>query len=224
MAGGKTLELKSRPAGRPSAEAAGRLEEELMDAALAVFIAAGYAGASMEAIARKAGVTKRTLYLRAGSKAALFVAVVERLAGRAGVPSLAEIVGKSLEVKLKRASDIMLAWVLDPNALALYRMIVADAAHHPGLALTVDAPFQRAADAIAALLAEHDDRSAETLRLGAGMFLRLVTGEPLDRAAQGIESEGASPEKRARAHQAVDFFLAGWRGWRAGADAEPAAD
>jgi len=208
-----SADQKARPTGRPSTEAAGRLEEELMDAAMAVFIEAGYAGASMEAVARAAGVTKRTLYRRAGSKSELFVAVVDRLAQRAGAPQLNQIKGATLERKLKVASDILLAWFLEPNAIALYRMIVADAARHPGLALTVDAPFQRATDAIAALLAVDDGRPPEIVRRGAGMFLRLVTAEPLDRAAQGIEAAGTSPAKRARAHVAVDFFLAGWRGW-----------
>ncbi|QHI97433.1 TetR family transcriptional regulator [Xylophilus rhododendri] len=214
MADETLQDQKGRPTGRPSVEAAGQLEEQLMDAALAVFIRCGYAGTSMEAIAREAGVTKRTLYRRAVSKPALFVEVVERLALKTGVPRLNRIAGATLEQKLRKASDIMLDWVLDPNALALYRMVVADAAHHPGLAATVDGPFQRATDAIAALLAQDGDRPAETVRLGAGMFLRLVISEPLDRAAQGIEAAGSTRQKRARAHTAVDFFLAGWRAWR----------
>lgn len=204
---------RARAAGRPSVRDAERIGESLMDAALAVFIECGYAGASMEAIARAAGVTKRTLYRHAPSKSGLFVEVVERLARRAGAPALDRIQGETLELRLKAASDLMLAWFLEPDAVALYRLIIADAAHHDGLALTVDAPFQRATDAVAALLAAEDDRPSEIVRLGAGMFLRLVTAEPLDRAAQGLESAGMSPAKRERAHVAVDFFLAGWQNW-----------
>jgi AcrR family transcriptional regulator len=203
----------ARPTGRPSAEAAQHLEEAMMAAAQKVFIEAGFHGASMEAIARAAGVTKRTLYRKARNKADLFVAVVERLAQRSGVPQLSRIAGATLEERLILASDIVLAWLLAPEALALYRMIVGEAERHPGLALMVDAPFQRVTQAIGAMLAEGDERPAAVIRQGADMFLRLIAGEALDRAAQGIEPAGVTQAKRERAHRAVAFFLAGWRHW-----------
>ncbi|WP_404478766.1 TetR/AcrR family transcriptional regulator C-terminal domain-containing protein [Novosphingobium sp. BL-52-GroH] len=116
------------------------------------------------------------------------------------------------------ACDILLHWLLEPDALALYRMIIADAARHPGLAQTVDGPFQQASEAVAAILAVNDDRTAETIRLGADMFVRLVAGEALDRAAQGIEPAGITNHTRERSHAAVEFFVAGWSKWRTLAD------
>ncbi len=207
-------EIKVRPTGRPSLEAAGQLEEALLAAALKVFINAGFQGASMEAIAREAGVTKRTLYRRARNKGDLFIDVVERLAQRAGMPQLSCIAPGPLEQRLAAASEILLAWLLEPRSLALYRLIVADAARHPGLARTVDGPFQRASNAIAAILAIDDPRPVDIVRLGADMFVRLVAGEALDRAAQGIEPAGVTAQVRERSSAAVDFFLAGWRTWR----------
>lgn len=205
---------KPRPTGRPSLEAAGELEEALLAAALRVFVEAGFQGASMEAIARAAGVTKRTLYRRASSKGELFVAVVESLAQRAGMPQLSCIAPGPLEQRLTSATEILLHWLLEPNALALYRLIVAEAARQPGLALTVDGPFQRASEAVAAILALDDPRPARTIRLGADMFVRLVAGEALDRAAQGIAPAGVTEKVRERSQAAVEFFLAGWRNWR----------
>lgn len=185
-----------------------------MEAATAVFLTSGFAGASMEAIARAAGVTKRTLYRRVKDKADLFVEVVERYGRRAGAPQLNHITGDTLEQKLKIASDIMLTWFLAPEAIALYRLIIADAARQPGLGSKVEGPLRRAADAIAAILGQDDPRPAATAQLGADMFLRLVTAEPLDRAVQGIEPSGMSAATRERAHIAVEFFLAGWKDWR----------
>lgn len=213
--GGKGSD-RSRLAGRPSLKAAEQLEEAMIDAAMTMFIEAGFQGASMEAIARAAGVTKRTLYRRAKTKSDLFVEVVERLARRSGVPNLSLVKTGALEERLKAASEILLGWLLAPEALALYRMVIADAARQPGLALSVDGPFQRASEAVAAILAEGDNRPAEAVRLGADMFVRLVAGEALDRAAQGIEPAGVSMKARERALVAVDFFLAGWRSWRTG--------
>ncbi|MCC2978041.1 TetR/AcrR family transcriptional regulator [Sphingomonas sp. PL-96] len=202
-----------RPAGRPSTAAAGQLEEDLLDAALGVFLAGGFQAASMEAIARAAGVTKRTLYRRAPDKQALFREVVGRHAQRAGAPALRRIQGETLEERLKVASDVMLAWFLQPASLALYRTIIAEAGRHPDLGRLAEAPFREAAEAIAAILADGDARSPEQVELGAQLFLRLITAEPLDKAIQAIEPPGTSPEKRARAHAAVDFFLVGWRNW-----------
>ncbi|WP_068080280.1 TetR/AcrR family transcriptional regulator [Novosphingobium rosa] len=214
MTAGDRQDEPNRATGRPSLEAAGQLEEAMMDAATRVFIEAGFRGASMEAIARDAGVTKRTLYRRAKTKSDLFVAVVERIARRAGVPQLSCVAAGTLEERLKTVSEIVLGWFLDPNAVALYRMIVAEAARQPGLALSVDGPFQRASEAVAAILAAGDERPASTVRLAADMFVRLVAGEALDRAAQGIEPAGVSAQTRERAHAAVAFFLAGWQTWR----------
>lgn len=205
---------QNRSTGRPSAKAAEQLEDDMMEAATAVFLACGFAGASMEAIARAAGVTKRTLYRRAKDKADLFVEVVERYGRRAGAPQLNHIEGVTLEQKLKTASDIMLTWFLAPEAIALYRLIISDAARQPGLGSKVEGPFRRATEAIAAILGEHGDRSAATLQLGADMFLRLITAEPLDRAVQGIVPTGMSPAMRDKAHICVEFFLAGWNNWR----------
>ena len=58
-----------RPKARP---------EELIDAALAVFGEHGFRAASLEEVARRAGVSKGTVYLYFASKDDLFRAVVER--------------------------------------------------------------------------------------------------------------------------------------------------
>src|SRR5215472_4624023 len=50
----------------------------MLDAACAVFAAEGFEGATMEAIAARAGTTKPTLYARFGPKEKLFAATVRR--------------------------------------------------------------------------------------------------------------------------------------------------
>src|SRR5580704_5551527 len=62
-----------------------RRRGEILDAAFAEFAAKGYAGASMEAIARRARASKETLYAWFGNKETLFVRLFEsRLAGVIG--------------------------------------------------------------------------------------------------------------------------------------------
>lgn len=185
-----------------------------MNAAMRVFIAAGFGGASMEAIAREAGITKRTLYRRAANKRALFVLVVERMAANSGILRLSDIAEGPLEERLHAASKILLGWLLAPDAVAFYRIIVAEAPRHPGLAETVDGPFQQASEAIVGILAQDETRPLQTIRLGADMFVRLVAGEALDRAAQGLEPAGVTDHVRERGAAAVEFFLTAWRVWR----------
>ena len=55
---------------------------ELLEAALALFVERGYAATRTDDVARRAGVSKGTLYLYYGSKEALFKAVVSETLGR----------------------------------------------------------------------------------------------------------------------------------------------
>lgn len=68
--------------GRLSAEDAARLPDRLLDAALELFNAQGFADTTMEQIARRAGASTKTLYARYSDKAAVVEAVVNRLIER----------------------------------------------------------------------------------------------------------------------------------------------
>jgi len=59
--------------GRPTQAEAKRLHQKLRKAAVATFVENGYDGTTMEAIARAAGITRRTLYARYPDKRAVFV-------------------------------------------------------------------------------------------------------------------------------------------------------
>jgi len=70
------------PANRPAVERAAK-EETLLGAAESLFLARGFAGTTVAAVARQAGVTATTVYWYFPSKDALFVAVLERWVGEA---------------------------------------------------------------------------------------------------------------------------------------------
>jgi AcrR family transcriptional regulator len=53
--------------------------QELLDAAMALFIERGYAATRLDDVARRAGVVKGTIYLYYADKLALFTAVVEQV-------------------------------------------------------------------------------------------------------------------------------------------------
>ena len=69
----------ARRGGRPSREASERLGELILDAATELFLGHGFGATSIEAVAQRVRVSKRTLYHRFPDKEALFAAVVHRI-------------------------------------------------------------------------------------------------------------------------------------------------
>ena len=74
----ETPEFRRGPGGRPTREEAERRHRALLDAATALFLERGLNGASIDAIAERAGVAKRFIYARYADKAELFVAAIGR--------------------------------------------------------------------------------------------------------------------------------------------------
>src|SRR5689334_22464100 len=72
-------EVKTGAGGRRlSAQRVARTEAELMDAAQELFLEQGYVATTLTQVARRAGLAARTVYVRFGTKAALFTRVVDR--------------------------------------------------------------------------------------------------------------------------------------------------
>src|SRR5918911_3920091 len=66
-----------RPAPGLSAQRVARTEAELMDAAHDLFLEQGYVSTTLAQVAQRAGLAARTVYVRFGTKAALFTRVVD---------------------------------------------------------------------------------------------------------------------------------------------------
>jgi AcrR family transcriptional regulator len=114
--------------GRPSRADALRLRERILEAATELFLAEGYGSTSIEAIARRAGVSKRTLYDRFDDKPALFTAVVHRIIGQIRPPPNVPLVeGATLADILQRLALLILHAALAPQAIALHRALRAEA-------------------------------------------------------------------------------------------------
>lgn len=72
--------------GRPRKEHAGNIDADILSAAIALFDEAGFDGTAMEAVAARAGISKRTLYMRYADKKALIKAVITSIVGSARNP------------------------------------------------------------------------------------------------------------------------------------------
>jgi AcrR family transcriptional regulator len=68
--------------GRPSRLESAQLSDRILDVATALFLGEGYGATSIEAIARRARISKRTFYHRFRGKEVLFETVLRRLIER----------------------------------------------------------------------------------------------------------------------------------------------
>lgn len=122
--------MTGRGRGRPRDP---RADDAILDAALDLFVERGIEGASMEQIAKRAGVAKLTVYRRWSSKEALLAAALE--SRRGDIPelgpedadhlSLAELVEKALEPTV----DVL----TEPSFRPLIARLLGTAVSHPEL-------------------------------------------------------------------------------------------
>src|ERR1700726_5274743 len=68
--------------GRPSRLESAQLSDRILDVATMLFLGHGFGATSIEAVAKRAGISKRTFYHRFSGKERLFEAVVRRLMER----------------------------------------------------------------------------------------------------------------------------------------------
>jgi AcrR family transcriptional regulator len=190
----------------------GRLElrrERFLEEGERLFLAKGYAGASVNEIVRLAGGSLATLYSEFGSKEGLFAAIMKQRASVMFNWNVAESPRKtSLRAALIAFARRLLERYLSDDSLAFYRISISEGPRFPELRaaileVSLPAYFQRLGTALVELgVVDRKDSAA-----AAEEFVSLVHGQLVFRAAC---SHGASiPEKMRARHieHAVDAFL-----------------
>ena len=204
--------------GRPSRADALRLRQRILEVATELFLAEGYGSTTIEAVAARAGISKRTLYHRFDDKSALFAAVVhdiiEQIRPPPGVPL---IEGATLHDVLRRLAAMILRAALAPTALALHRLVMAESARFPELIRSVhnDGSTSEAIALIGGLLARDPREStlnAENRVFAAQQFLVMIVSLP-QRRAMGYGTPMTPAELDIWADKSVSLFLDGCRGW-----------
>ncbi|HYF75495.1 MAG TPA: TetR/AcrR family transcriptional regulator [Symbiobacteriaceae bacterium] len=108
--------------------------QEILEAALQVFAAKGYAAATNADIAREAGVTAAALYYYFPSKADLFKAVLTQRRS-AILPNVAEMADQLLELPpemvLPNVVQMMTNFLSDERTVAIIRIVLAESSTHP---------------------------------------------------------------------------------------------
>lgn len=157
---------------------------QILDGAKAAFLELGFSGASVDEIARRAGVSKATVYVHFADKAKLFQAVVEdeANAAKAWLSDLDAEVGaddgqeprERARALIRRIVDRFIQFLLTPLPQALYRIVLAESGrfpelgrmfyeHGPAAGRQQMAEVLRAASRAGLLAVEDPDRAAKIL-------------------------------------------------------------
>lgn len=199
--------------GRPSQEEAVRRDARLVEIAAAMFMERGFDGTTIDAVAEAASIGKATLYARYRDKGALFAAVVQRQIDRWLSVNAPDLPGPGARVE-----DVLLAMgrrtvaaILIPEAIAINRIVTAQAIRFPELAhMSHREAWQRSNASIAAVL-DHFARDGQIVvedgEMAADLFLSLVVGRLSRLAILGIAIDPAQVDRRVEA--AVSLFLNG---------------
>lgn len=210
-----TLRVPSR-LGRPPRGSEGEATLRILAAAKPVFLNNGYEAASIDAIAMSASMSKKTIYARFTSKEDLFEAVIVRFIEE-NAPSieLAASQGGSLTERLHRIVLAVLEVALTVDAIAVRRIIVAEAVRFPEFArLLHDFGFARV-DPLIEICLEEGNASGEItiddVRQAREMFVSITMRSFIDKAELGLERPGLSHVKRESLKRSIDFFTAAYR-------------
>lgn len=186
---------------------------QILAGARETFLAEGFEGASVDAIARRAGVSKATLYSYFPDKRALFAAVVdEACQAQADRLFRVEADGTDIESTLLGIARSMVAFVTSPFAQAMFRVAVAESARFPELGRTFyESGPQLGAARLAQLLSMAHARGqlcVDDAELAAHQFAELCRAELFYKVLFGIRPAPGEAEIERIARAAVATFMA----------------
>jgi AcrR family transcriptional regulator len=120
------------PVDRPVSRGEAR-RRAFLEAASEVFLEQGYEAASVNEVVRRAGGSLATLYQQFGNKDGLFLAVIEDGTARFVAPMVqAADADRPIEEGLQELGQTFLRQVLEPKAIAFFRMVVGEGRKFPG--------------------------------------------------------------------------------------------
>jgi AcrR family transcriptional regulator len=206
--------LQRRDRGRPQLRPDDETRQIIYEAARHEFAANGYAATGTETVARRAGVSTKTLYRLMPNKAALFEAMVsDRQARFLSDFKLHVTEDADIETGLNAALMAYADLALDPDVVALQRIILQEAGQFPELAAAFyDNGIVRTAAALANWLRLRMRRGLielDNAEEAAGMLIGMVAFAPQRAALYGGVKLPSRAQIGARVRRCVALFLRG---------------
>lgn len=166
-----------------------KVRAAILAATLAELAETGYAGLTIENIARRAGVHKTTIYRRWTDRESLVADVLgEHIAMDFPIPDTG-----SVEEDLCHLARAWVAWVTSPTGRMIFAAVYSDAVRIPGISDVRRELFEYGPRRCAVVIERAIERgelptgtdpTAVIKNLITPVYFRLtVTGEPVDRAA-----------------------------------------
>lgn len=191
----------------------GRKFDQVLEGARQVFLADGFEGASVDDIAKAAGVSKATLYSYFPDKRQLFVEVArtecDLMADRA-----MQIVDEDMPVRdiLFATAKELTAFLISDFAQAVFRVCVAERDRFPelGQAFYTCGPemgCERMSEFLCCAV-ERGELRIDDIQMAAEQFSELCKAKLWNRAAFGVQGTFTDAEIEDVARNAVEMFLA----------------
>jgi len=182
----------------------------ILRAARPIMLRDGLGGTTLDRVAAEGGIAKMTLYRHFPSKEALFEGLVAAMCeymreGIENVPSPA--LDKAAADRLAEELLAFIAALIEPDALALYRVIVADGWRFPDLARVFDQSGMRVIRRRIAAILEAGGVPSNQSRLVAAEVVALALGDAYQRAILGIVEEGDGQAFGQQIEAAVKYGL-----------------
>ena len=214
MSTAKQAERRSR--GRPQIRPDDETRQMIYEAARHQFAENGFAATSMEAVARQAGVSTKTLYRLIPAKAALFESMIsDRIDRFVSIVNLRGCDNANIETALQAALSTCAELILDPEVVALYRMMLAEGDAFPDIPETFyRKAMQRTVAALADWLRARQKRgliALDNVDEAAGMLLGMIVFEPQRAALYGHQPLPDHAAISERARVCARLFLRGCR-------------
>ncbi|GAA2346441.1 hypothetical protein GCM10010170_033170 [Dactylosporangium salmoneum] len=197
-----------RKRGRPTDAERAQRRDDILDAAVRLFVAGGFEQVTLDDIVAEAHVTKRTIYAYFGDRTEIFLAAVGRLRERTLEPPAQE------DDLAELAAKIVFALHSD-EAVGLHRLMITEAHRFPDLARRFyeDGPRGYIA-ALNGRLAQPDIDWAEAL-------FTLLLGEPHRQRLLGLTPAPTRPAAAAHARNVLNSLAPRATPKRGGRPGEP---
>lgn len=198
---------------RPQPTLSAQKHADIIDAAVSLFCEEGFGATSMDRIAQRAAVSKRTVYNHFPSKEALFQECVSVLVARMDAQAHAgDDPDAPVAERLRAYASRKLRTALDPDAMATARALMAEVMRDPALGRRLSGPFAASA-ALRALLRDETARGRlavpdADLDLACVQLTEMLKGPLFWPCAMGFRDLPSEPEIARVVDDAVTMFLA----------------
>jgi TetR/AcrR family transcriptional repressor of mexJK operon len=193
-----------------------RRHRQIREAAIGVFLASGYEGATMEEVAVRAGVSKQTVYKHFTDKQHLFADIV--LSTTDDMDSLIGLIAdrlagtSDLDNDLEHLAETFLVALMQPRVLRLRRLVISSADRFPDIATAwYERGFERVLAALARsfeVLARRRLLAVDDAAAAAEHFVGMLFWIPVNKAMfTGDDDYGATHDLAGIARSAAKAFV-----------------